>query len=179
MRRVLALFLCALLLGAAPTTAQVEMSTSDVTGVTRIASTDMRAVVADAYPGQARYRAVYTNDPDGGATWSLVFYGFAEDTTDMGRATQVRVRADGQTIQPAQVTSDARSMNGTLLEIKRTAFPRSAYQRIATAQNVRVLIGPARFRITRPLRSDMRRILDRVPPGGRPPTASSDSAGGR
>jgi hypothetical protein len=104
----------------------------------------------------------------------LSFYGFTDDTTQVSRTNQFVVQADGVRLEPIRLTSKTRALDDVLLEIKRAVFPRSGFEKIATARTVRLTIGPAHFMSVHPRRKDMRLILDRVSPKG-PRTASSES----
>ena len=168
------------LVGAGPARAQIETEVSDVTGTKRIESSGMRSLHAPQYDGShASFRAAYVNDPDEGTTWTLTVYGFTDTETPVGRANQFLVEADGQLFEPARLTSKTREVDGTLLEIKRAAFSRSAFAAIAGAQTVTISIGPTQFTAIYARRADLRRILDRVPNSTTPRTASTDSSGGR
>jgi hypothetical protein len=176
MRYVLSLILSLALLGAGPALAQIKEEVSDVTGAKRLVSKEMRSLVSASYPGHGSFRAEYENPPEKDAVWRLSFYGFAQDTTAMTAATEVRLTADGQTITPTRVVSQTRNMGSSILEIKHTTLPRSAFERIATAAEVTASVGAIQFEFTRPLRKDLRLILNRVPKGEGPQTASSDES---
>jgi hypothetical protein len=164
----------ALLLVSGYTHAQVTKDVSEVTGVTRIESESMRSLYDEQYAGDhASFRAEYVHDPDEGAAWVLSFYGFTEDTTQVSRVNEFVVRADGASLRPLRLESKTRRLDDALLEIKRAAFTRADFERIATAQTVSVTMGAVSFRMTRPLRKDLRLILDRVPEGEGPQTAST------
>jgi hypothetical protein len=180
LRGLASLLLVGGLVGAGPARAQIETEVSDVTGTKRIESRGMRSLHAPQYDGShASFRAAYVNDPGEGTRWTLTVYGFTETTTPVGRANQFLVEADGQLFEPARLTSKTREVDGTLLEIKRAAFSRSAFAAIAGAQTVTISIGPTQFTAIHARRADLRRILDRVPNSTTPPTASTDSSGGR
>lgn len=179
MRYALSLLLSLLLLGSTPALAQIEEKVSDVTGAERLVSQDMRELVSRSYPGHGSFRAEYEKPPEGAAIWRLSFYGFVQDTTQMTAATEVRLTVDGQSITPERVVSKTRDLEKSILEIKEATFTRSAFEQIATAQEVTATIGSFQFDFTRPLRKDLRLILDRVPEGQGPETASSDESSNR
>jgi hypothetical protein len=179
MRYLLSLVLSLALLGSGPSLAQITEEVSDVTGAKRLMSNEMRSLVTNSYPGHGSFRAEYENPPENDPVWRLSFYGFAQDTTAMTAATNVRLTADGQTITPQRVVSKTRNLDDSILEIKHTTFTRSAFERIATAAEVTASIGPIQFEFTRPLREDLRLILNRVPEGQGPQTASSDESSNR
>jgi hypothetical protein len=157
--------------------AQVTKDVSDVTGVTRIESEGMRSLYDKTYGGDhASFRAEYVNDPDEGTAWALSFYGFTKDTTQVSRVNQFVVQADGARLEPVRLESKTRTVNGSLLEIKRAVFTRSGFEQIATAQDVTISIGSTQFVAVHPRRKDMRLILDRVPSKQGPQTASTDSS---
>lgn len=158
--------------------AQIEKETSEVTNTTRLESTDMRPLITESYPGHASFRAKYERTPSD-SSFQLSFYGFADQSTDMSVATQVRMQVDGQPVAVQEVQSETRSMDGSILEIKHVSFRRTDYEQIATGDRVVALIGPLRFELTRPLREDLRLILDRVPERKGPPTAVTDESGSR
>jgi len=178
-RGLAAALLVGLLLAPAAA-AQIETEVSTVTGTERIESADMRALHVEQYAGShAAFRAAYVNDPDDGIAWTLSVYGFTETPTPMSEANDLRVTADGRAFTPTQLTSKTRRVDGTVLEIKRAVFPRSAFEAIATAEAVRLTIGGAQFSAIHARRSDLRRILEQVPENPTPRTASTDSSGGR
>lgn len=179
MRSALFLTVIGALFGTGFVHAQVVRETSDVTGVERIESAEMRPLHDQTYSGtHASFRAEYVDDPDEGASWTLAVYGFTDDTTQVSRSTQFLVQADGKRLEPLRLASKTRSLNDNLLEIKRAAFTRSGFEKIATARHVTISIGSAKFVAVRPRREDLRLILKRVPPPARPRTASTDSASG-
>lgn len=171
-------FLTALLLpllGTGPAaTAQIKTEVSDVTEMKRLVSEEMRTLVNETYGGSyATFRAEYKRTPDGEVSWTVSLYGFAEDRTALSTATTVRVQADGQSIEPINVESSTRRVDNSLLEIKRAAFTRPAFEQIATASSVTFSAGPTSFEATRPSRKDLRIILEQVPREG-PQTANSE-----
>jgi hypothetical protein len=178
MRLILSTTLALILLLPCVAEAQIKEETSAVTNTTRLVSTDMRSLVTESYPGHASFRAEYeATDTD--TTWGLSFYGFADQTTEMSAASRVQLQADGQPISTQQVQSNQRTLDDKVLEIKHVTFRRAAYERIATAKQVTATIGPARFELTRPLRKDLRLILDRVPDVEGAPTATSTEEANR
>lgn len=172
MRSLFALALASVLLLPSSGWAQIKKESSEVTGTTRLVSTDMRPLITESYPGHASFRARYKQTA-ADSTWQLSFYGFAKQSTDMSAATQVRVQADGQPVSTEEVHSNTRSMDGSILEIKHVTFSRSAYERIATADRVVASIGSDQFELTKPPRKDLRLILERVPEGEGAPTADT------
>ena len=81
----------------------------------------------------------------------------------MSATSLVRFQADGDTIRSQKVTSETRSLETRIVEIKHVALSRRDFQELATAADVQAHVGPFRFILTRPLRDDLRRILDLVP----------------
>lgn len=180
MRYVFSLLLVGALFGSGYSFAQVKSEVSEVTGVKRIESESMRSLHSENYTGShASFRAEYVNDPDQGTAWVLSVYGFAKEETQMSQTNQFRVTADGRQFEPNRLESKTRSVNGSLLEVKRAFFTRSDFQMIAEAQKVSISIGAAQFMAIRPRRADMRTILDRVPEQQGPQTASNDSSDSR
>lgn len=176
MRYFFSFLLSLALLGASsPALAQIKQEVSDITGAKRLVSENMRNLVTNSYPGHGSFRAEYENPPEKNPIWRISFFGFADDTTEMTAATQVQLTADGQTISPTNVNSRTRELENSILEIKDVSFTRSAFEQIATASTVTASIGPLQFELTRPLRKDLRLILNRVPKGKGPQTASRDS----
>lgn len=159
MRLVCAVALALALLTPAPAWAQLSKETSEVTNATRLVSADMRPLVTESYPGHASFRAEYEMTSTD-TTWGLSFYGFAKQSTDMSTATEVQMQVDGQPISARSVQSDTRSLDGSILEITHATFDRSSYERMATADRVGAVIGSYRFTLTRPVRKDLRLILD-------------------
>jgi len=177
MRYVLSLLLSlALLAASGPALAQIKKEVSDVTGAERLVSKSMRNLITSSYPGHASFRAEYENPPDGNLLWMLSIFGFAEEPTEMTAVDDVTLTADGQTITPTQVSSRKRKLDDSIVEIKKVVFTRSAFEQIATAKTVMATVGSIRFEFTRPVRKDLRLILDRVPKGKGPQTASSDDS---
>lgn len=179
MRYLLSLLLSLLLLGGTPALGQIEEKDSNVTGAERLVSKDMRNLLSSSYPGHGSFQAEYEKPPEESAIWRISFYGFAQDTTQMTAANEVRLTVDGQTITPERVVSKTRTLEKSILEVKEATFTRSAFKQIATAQEVAATIGSFQFEFTRPLRKDLRLILDRVPEGKGPQTASSDESSNR
>jgi hypothetical protein len=170
MRPLLSVVLIAVVL-VGPTRAQIEKKTSPVTETVRLVSTDMRSLAApSSYPGHARFRAECELAADGAPAWWLSFYGFVDQTTALNAATTLRLSADGESITPRRIESQTRRLDDSVIEIKRAAFARSSYETLATAEVVTATIGGFKFTLARPLRKDLRLMLDRVP---------VDSAAGR
>jgi hypothetical protein len=177
MRYLFSLFLSLALLGTSgPVLAQIEQEVSEVTGAKRLVSNNMRNLVTQSYPGHGSFRAEYENPTEKDPIWRLSLFGFAKDTTEMSAASTLRMTVDGETITPTTVESRTRKLKESILEIKDATFTRSAFQKIATGKTVKASIGPFQFGLTRPLRKDLRLILDRVPKGKGPQTASSDDS---
>lgn len=176
MRFFFALAVSLALLGTGPTLAQIKKEVSEVTGTTRLASKSMRNLVSASYPGHGSFRAAYENPPNKPAIWRLTFFGFAKQKTAMTAASTVRLQVDGRTIRPLQIESRTRSLDESILEIKEATFTRSDFQTIATAESVTATIGSLEFDMTRPHRKDLRLILDRVPKGEGPQTASTNDS---
>lgn len=174
MRYLLSVLVFGLLLAPFLGRAQITKKVSEVTNTERFVSDDMRPLITESYPGHASFRAEYERPADGAPSWILSFYGFAEEPTAMNEATRLRAQVDGQSITPTQLTSKVRRLDDSIIEIKHATFTRSDFQKIATAEDVSVSIGSARFELTRPLREDLRLILDRIPAKATPQTASSD-----
>jgi len=178
MRYAISLILAFALLGSGSISfAQVKKEVSDITGVERLESEEMRSLYDEKYSGShASFRAEYKNDPNDGASWLLTIYGFTDDTTSVTRSTDLLVTADGKQLQPLRLESKTRTVDGSLLEVKTAAFTRSTFEQIATAQKVTFSIGSAQFVAIHPRRKDMRLILDRVPSERGPQTASSSDS---
>lgn len=168
----------ALLATGGPVLAQITEEVSDITGAERLVSKDMRSLVSASYPGHGSFRAEYENPPEEAPIWQLSLFGFADATTEMATTNEVNLTVDGQTITPTKVESRTRDLDNSIVEIKDLTLTRSAFEQIATAKNVTVTVGSIRFEFTHPLRKDLRLILERVPKGKGPQTASSsdDSA---
>lgn len=156
-------------------TFQVATSIDSLTGVRRIASTDLRPLPTRSYAGShAAFRAVYENDPDEGDRWELVLFGYASDTTDVSQATQVRLRTDSTQLAPNRIVSRSRAMQETLLEVNRLVLTRDQFEQVARTDSLTIAIGTARFDVSHVLRTDMRLILDRVS-SAPPPQRASDT----
>ncbi len=179
MRYALSLLLSLLLLGGAPILAQIEEKVSNVTGAERLVSTDMRSLMSSSYPGHGSFQAEYENPPEEAPIWRVSFYGFAQEKTQMTASNDLRLTVDGQSITPTRLVSKTRTLETSILEIKEATFTRSAFEQIARAQDVIATIGSYQFEFTRPLRKDLRLILDRVPKEEGPQTASSDDSSNR
>jgi hypothetical protein len=153
--------------------AQIQKNVSKISGAERWVSKSMHPLVTRNYPGHGSFRAEYVDHPENGSVWRLSFFGFAKDTTKMATTTDVRMQVDGETIAPLRVTSKVRPLDDSILEVKEATFSRADFRKIATAADVTGFIGKARFEFTRPLRKDLRLILDRVPNDEGPQTAST------
>ena len=176
MRYFLALALSFALLGTGPALGQIKKEVSQITESTRLVSKSMRDLVSSSYPGHGSFRAAYENPPEKAPIWTLTFFGFAKEKTAMTAASSVRLQADGQTISPLDVESRTRTLDNSILEIKEATFTRADFATISTAKSVSATIGPMTFEMTRPLRKDLRLILDRVPKGEGPQTASTNDS---
>lgn len=177
--RFFLLFLLAPLLLPVQSAAQtfdVTERVSDVTNVQRIVSADLRPLPTRSYEGShASFRAVYEDDPEAGASWSLVLFGYTSDTTAMSRTPDVHLRADDVQLKPTRIGSETRELNSTLLEVKRLSLKRSHFEQVARADTVTVFIGPVQFKMERVLRTDLRLILDRVSTAPAKQAAENDS----
>lgn len=175
MRYVASLFLAFALLGTTASLAQIKTEVSEMTGVERIESKSMRSLDVKTYAGNhASFRAAYVNDPNNGISWVISFYGFAPEKTQVSRTNQFRVQADGQPFEPVRLESKTRSIDNSLLEIKRATFPRSAFEKIAHANNVTITIGGAQFLAIEPRRHDLRQILKEAPTNNNTPQTASN-----
>lgn len=146
---------------ASAQTFEVTDRVSDATGVRRIASADLRPLPGSSYPGRhATFRAVYEKDPADGETWSVTIFGYASDTTGLGRADTAQLQVDGTAVDPLRVESKIRRMDVSLIEIKQIVLRQSAFTQFAEADSATVSIGPARFPMSRVLRTDLRLIQD-------------------
>lgn len=163
---------------ASAQTFEVTDRVSDATGVRRIASADLRPLPSSSYPGEhATFRAVYEKDPNDGETWSLTIFGYASDTTGLGRASTAQLQVDGTAVEPLRVESKTRRLDASLIEIKQIVLRKSAFAQIAEADSATVSIGPARFPMSRVLRTDLRLIRDRAAgPSSSPMQASQGEA---
>jgi len=178
MRYFLSILLTLALLGAgSPALAQITKEVSDITGAERLVSKNMRNLITNSYPGHGSFRAAYENPPEKDPVWRLSLFGFADDTTEMTASSDVTLTVDGQSVTPTGVESRTRELENSILETKDLTFTRSAFKQIATAESVEASIGSIQFELTHPLRKDLRLILDRVPKGKGPQTASSDESG--
>jgi polyisoprenoid-binding protein YceI len=141
----------------------VEVVASD-SGRT-IRSESVRPVVQSTYPGtRPGVAAAYAEDAGGGATWSLSVHGVTDTATDLTATEQVRLRVDGEFLQPLRVEVRREVQDdGNVEEVKTAFFTRSIFEQIATADRVEVLSGDTRFLIAHPTRHDLRLILDRAP----------------
>lgn len=181
MRYFISLLLAGALLGTSAAFAQITTETSDVTGVERIESDGMRSLSVENYAGShASFRAAYINDPDEGISWVLSFYGFTKEKTQVSSTNKFFIQADGQQFKPVRLESKTRNLDGTLIEIKKATLPRSAFEMVANAENVKLSIGSAQFSAIKPRRQDLKLILNEVGGDAGPrQTASTDSADNR
>lgn len=179
LRALPSLFLIAFLLAPLAAFAQVKDEVSDVTGVRRIVSEELRDVTIETYAGNdAAIAAEFESDPDDDdTTWVLAFYGFAESTTGMATASQVSLSVDGRPVQPLRVEGRVRRLDGSVVEIKKAYFTRPVFDRIGRATDVTASVGSATFDISKSARQDMRIILDMIAPERTRRTASSTGNG--
>ena len=143
-------------------TFEITDRVNDVTDVRRIASADLRPLSGSYGGSHAAFRAVYENAPDEAATWTLTVFGYAPDTTAMGRTDTVQLSADGVAVAPLRIESKIRRMDDVVVEVKQISVSRPAFVRLAQADSVVLSIGPTQFAPSRVLRTDLRLILDRV-----------------
>jgi hypothetical protein len=142
-----------------------------------VASESLRDVLIETYAGSdVGLRAEYVSEENGRVSWTLSFYGFADAPTGFATAPNVRLVADGTTMQPLRTSGKTRTMqDGSVLEIRTLTFSRPVFERIARAESVKATVGSAQLTLSGYSRRDMERILDRVLPASGQRTASSDS----
>lgn len=168
MRRLcplLFLFAIAMLLAMpASVQAQVEHTTSDITGAERVSSTSLQDTEIVNYAGSdIAYKAEYTFQPeDAVATWKLDFYGFATEPTDLAEAQRVLIWINGQRHNIDDTEARTQRLDGEVLEIQSATLSAAVFQRIADADAVEVTIGAAEFDVPYADRADMREIVDRA-----------------
>ena len=170
--------LFAFVLSTSPVAAQVTDEVSSYTKVRRVKSDELQDIMIQKYPGDdAAVAAEYTSDPETEeTTWTLTFYGFTNEPTSMSSAQQVLIEMDGQPVQPLRVESKSRTIDGDLIEMKTVFFSRPIFQRLASAESVKVTIGAAVFTMPERSRKDMQLILDKIPAEDGRRTASSDGS---
>ena len=160
------MFVCAVVLmgSAMPVQAQVERTTSDLTGVVRIASTSLQDTAVIRYAGtDIAYKAEYTQQPGTpAATWRLDVYGFAPAPTDLAEAQRVLIWIDGQRHDVVDTTARTQHLDNEVLEIQSVTLSAALFQGIAAADVVEVTIGVVEFDMPHPARADMREIVDRA-----------------
>ncbi len=141
--------------------AQVEHTTSDITGAERVASTTLQDTEVVRYAGtDVAYKAEYTYRPDTTTEeWKLVFYGFTSEPTGLTGADRVLVWINDQRLQIEDLTSRTQRLDGEVLEIKSATLSRSVFQRMATAETVQVTVGPVEFDMSYANRADMREVV--------------------
>ena len=156
-----AVLVLAMLLTAPVATAQIQERVSDITGMQRVVSDDLRDVSVQNYEGDdMAYKVEYAYNPNtDSATWQLVFYGFAPRPTDMSAADRVLVWIDSQRVQSQDAESRMRRMDDTVLEMQTATFSPSIFERIAQAESVELTIGSAEFALSYSQRADMRAAL--------------------
>ncbi|PEN05196.1 hypothetical protein CRI93_13365 [Longimonas halophila] len=144
--------------------AQVEHTTSDITGAERVTSTNLQDTEVVSYAGtDIAYKAEYTYQPDTAAeVWQLKFYGFAPQQTGLAGAERVLVWINNQRHQIQDLESRTRRLDGEVLEIQSATLRPSVFQRMATAETVQVTIGAAEFDISYAHRADMREVVERA-----------------
>jgi len=170
----------AALLVAAPAIAQVTDEVSSYTDTRRVKSAELKDITIKKYPGNdAAMMAEYESASEGDDVWALSFYGFAAEPTSMSDAQDILIVADGSPVQPLRVTSKSRSIDGDIIEIKKAFFSRPIFQRLASAQTMKVTIGSAVFEVSERSRKDMQLILDKIPAQDGRRTASNDGSNRR
>jgi hypothetical protein len=173
--------LLVLVLVGGPALAQVTDEVSSYTKVRRVKSAELKDIAIKKYPGNdAALMAEYESDPEAGeTTWALSFYGFASEPTSVSSAQEVIIVADGSPVQPLRVESKSRSIDGDIIEIKKAYFSRPIFQRLASAETMKVTIGAAVFEVSPRAREDMQTILDKIPAQDGRRTASTDGSNRR
>ena len=153
------------LLFVAPVFSQVTDEVSSYTDVRRVKSSELKDIAIKKYPGNdAAMMAEYESNPNADEdVWALSFYGFTAEPTSVSNAQDVLIVVDGSPVQPLRVESKSRSIEGDMIEIKKAFFSRPIFQRIATAETMKVTIGAAVFEVSKRARNDMRLILDKIP----------------
>jgi len=148
--------------GGAPAAAQVEHTTSDITGAERVASTTLQDTEVLRYAGtDIAYKAEYTYQPDTATeAWKLVFYGFTPEPTGLTGVERILVWVNDQRLRIQDLTSRTQRLDGEVLEIKSATLSRSVFQRMATAETVQVTIGPVEFDMSYANRADMREVIE-------------------
>lgn len=142
--------------------AQVEHTTSDITGAERVASTTLQDTDVIRYAGtDIAYKAEYTYQPDTATeAWTLAFYGFTPEPTGLTGADRVLVWINNQRLQVQDLTSRTQRLDGELLEVKSATLSESIFQRMATAETVQVTVGPVEFDMSYANRADMREVVE-------------------
>lgn len=150
-----------------PSTAdqRLERSRSELTGMTQLASAELRSLPAERYAGntlrlraEARYR---DDDPE---EWSLLFYGFTKQDPTLINAGSVAIHTSGETLVPTKVERKTRSLdNGATVEIVEAVLSRSSFTTVAQTLTASVRIGETDFPLPWSTRRDLRRILEAVP----------------
>lgn len=149
---------------AMPVQAQVERTTSDLTGVVRIASTSLQDTAVIRYAGtDIAYKVEYTQQPGAPVgTWRLDVYGFAPAPTDLAEAQRVLIWIDGQRHDVVDTTARTQRLDNEVLEIQTITLSAALFEGIAAADMVEVTIGAVEFDMPYPDRADMREIVDRA-----------------
>ncbi|PEN12639.1 hypothetical protein CRI94_14080 [Longibacter salinarum] len=169
------------LLIAGPAVAQVTDEVSSYTKVRRVKSAELKDIDIKKYPGNdAALMAEFESDPESSeSTWALSFYGFTAEPTSMSSAQEIIIVVDGSPVQPLRIESKSRSIDGDIIEIKKAFFSRPIFQRLASAEAMKVTIGAAVFEVPKRAREDMQTILDKIPAKDGRRTASTDGSNRR
>lgn len=164
MIRLIPLFFVSLLIAPLVADAQVQERVSDITGVERFVSEDLRDVDLHSYLGDdIAFRAEHERNPmSGEEAWKLTFYGFANSSTDFSSASRVLVWIDGQRIRANDAESRTRRMDDSVMETVTAYFSPSQFERMANAEQLEFTIGSAEFDLSFAQRADMRSIMDMV-----------------
>lgn len=159
----------ALLLGCSTASlAQVTDSIDVFTSDRYIHSDSLRSVDVERFEGyDVSMEARYSNRYRAGTRWMVSFYAYSARGTSFRDAREMYFVADGERVQPYDTERDIyREQRGryTILVEKQTGmFKRSAYEKLANANSVRVKVGDAIFALSDRGRQDIADILDRVP----------------
>lgn len=145
-----------------PAIAQVQHETSEITGEERVSSTGLRDTDVQSYVGSdIAYKVEYTYRPNTEQeSWSITFYGFADQPTDMARTDRVLTWMNGQRRQLDNATARTRQIDGEVMEIQTVTLSASLFRRMATVEMVQFTIGSAEFDLPYDYRADMRAVLE-------------------
>ena len=148
--------------------AQVKDTIDVFTGDRLIHSDSLRSVEVERFEGyDVGMEARYTNRVRAGTRWTVSFYAYSARGTSLRDAREMHFVADGERVQPYDTERDIyREQRGryTILVEKQTGiFKRSAYERLAEANSVRVKVGDAIFALSDQGRQDIADILEQVP----------------